>query len=166
MTTGKIRSAIVPGSFDPMTVGHRDILYRASRLYDRVYLALLINPSKDYLFDLETRLQIAKCAASDIPNASVVHSDGLLVELAKELGCEAIVKGIRNGTDLDYEMKMARWNKEKAPEIETVFLPCGEGLDEVSSTLVRSLLEKNELEKAAWLLPDGALDIIKARGYK
>lgn len=166
MQNKKIRRAIVPGSFDPMTLGHKDILQRAASLYDEVYLGLLINPSKKYLFDLETRILIAKCAASDIPNASVVHSDGLLVELARELGCEAIVKGIRNKEDLDYEIRMARINKELAPEIETVFLPCGEGLGEISSTLVRSLLEKNELDGAEKLLPAGALDIIKARGYK
>ncbi|MBQ8207126.1 MAG: pantetheine-phosphate adenylyltransferase [Clostridia bacterium] len=162
----KLRRAIVPGSFDPMTVGHEDILKRASKLYDEVYLALLINPSKKYLFDLETRILIAECAAKDIPNAKVVHSDGMLADLARELGCEAIIKGARNEKDFTYEMKMALYNRALAPEIETFLLPCDDKLGEISSTLVRSLLEKGEYEKANALLPKGALDIILKRGYK
>ena len=165
-SVGKQRAAIVPGSFDPMTLGHRAILLRASALYDRIYLALLINPSKKYLFDLETRIEIAETAVRDIPNAEVVHSDGMLFSLARELGCEAIIKGVRNEADFSYEMKMALYNKEKAPEIETLFLPCGDDMENVSSTLVRSLLAQGRTEEAEKLLPHGAIDIIIKRGYK
>lgn len=161
----KGRFAIVPGSFDPITVGHIDILKRAAALYDRVYLALLINPDKEYLFDTETRIEIARLAISGIPNAEVVYSEGMLVDLARALGCSAIVKGVRNETDFAYEMKMALYNKELAPEIETVFLPCDDKLAEISSTLVRSLLSEGKEDEAEKILPRGAIDIIKKRGF-
>ena len=161
----KGRIAIVPGSFDPITAGHMDILKRAAALYDKVYLALLINPDKKYLFDTETRIEIAKLAISDIPNAEVVYSDGMLYTLARELSCTAIVKGIRNETDFAYEMKMALYNRELAPEIETVFLPCDDKLAEISSTLVRSLLSEGKEDEAEKILPRGAIDIIKKRGF-
>lgn len=165
MDNKKSRIAIVPGSFDPITVGHIDILCRTAALYDKVYLALLVNPEKKYLFDTETRIEIAKLACSDIPNVEVVYSDGMLYSLARELGCSAIVKGIRNETDFAYEMKMALYNRELAPEIETLFLPCDEKNADISSTLVRSLISEGKEDEAAKLLPRGAIDIIKKRGF-
>ena len=159
------RIAIVPGSFDPITIGHIDILKRASNIYDKVYLALLINPDKEYLFDTETRIEIARLAISDIPNAEVVYSDGMLYALARELSCRAIIKGVRNETDFVYEMKMARYNKELAPEIETIFLPCDDKMAEISSTLVRSLISEGKENEAEKILPRGTIDIIKKRGF-
>ncbi len=165
MGDNKYRIAIVPGSFDPITVGHIDILRRTAALYDKVYLALLINPGKKYLFDTETRIEIAHLAASDIPNAEVVYSDGMLYALARELSCSVIVKGVRNETDFAYEMKMALYNRELAPEIETVFLPCDEKNADISSTLVRNLLAEGKEDEAAKILPQGAIEIIKKRGF-
>ena len=165
ITDKKMRFAIVPGSFDPITVGHIDVLKRAAALYDKVYLALLINPDKSYLFDTETRIEIAKLAISDIKNAEVVYSEGMLYSLARELGCTAIIKGVRNGTDFAYEMKMALYNKEHAPEIETLLLPCNDNLSEVSSSLVRSLIAEGKENEAEKILPHGAIDIIKKRGF-
>ncbi len=160
-TEKKLHRAIVPGSFDPMTLGHLDVLRRVAALYDEIYLALLINPNKEYLFDLETRFSIAQIGCADIENVRVVHDDGMLVDLARKLGCGAIIKGVRNSTDFEYEMKMAFFNRELAPEIETLFLPCSDGLGEVSSTRVRCLLEKGDLAEAEKLLPNGAIDIIR-----
>ncbi len=165
MDERKARIAIVPGSFDPITVGHIDILKRATALYDKVYLALLINPDKEYLFDTQTRIEIAKLAISDIPNAEVVYSDGMLYALARELSCSAIIKGVRNEIDFAYEMKMALYNRELAPEIETLFLPCDDNMAEISSTLVRSLISEGKESEAEKILPHGAIDIIKKRGF-
>lgn len=163
----RIRKAIVPGSFDPMTVGHLDILRRTAAVFDCVYLALMVNPNKNYLFDAETRLEIARCAAEIFPNVNVVYDEGMLVDLAKKLDCDAIVKGIRNGEDLVYEIKMAEYNRNAENGIETLFLPCTDPkLENVSSTLVRRLLEDGDIKGACALLPSGAIDIIKKRGYK
>ncbi len=156
----KLRSAIVPGSFDPITLGHLDIVRRAAALYDRVYLALLINPEKSYLFDLDTRVRMAEVSCADIPNVSVISDDGLLVELAKRLGCEAIIKGVRDENDFKYEMDMALYNRELAPNIETLFLPCDKRLADVSSTRVRELIESGDREGAAELLCVDAVKII------
>ena len=156
----KLRSAMVPGSFDPITLGHLDIVRRAAALYDRVYLALLINPEKSYLFDLDTRVRMAEVSCADIPNVSVISDDGLLAELAKRLGCEAIIKGVRNDRDYEYEMKMALYNRELAPDIETLLLPCDKGLADISSTRVRELIEAGDREGAAKLLHTDAVKII------
>lgn len=154
------RYAIVPGSFDPMTLGHLNILRRASELYDQVYLAILINPSKKYLFDLETRKKIAEEACATIPNVTVVSDDGLLVDLARKLECSVIIKGTRDEKDFIYEKQMAIYNKNLAPEIETLFLPCNSDLFDVSSTKVRALLSAGDYENAQKFLPQGAIEII------
>ncbi|MBE6537848.1 MAG: pantetheine-phosphate adenylyltransferase [Ruminococcaceae bacterium] len=156
----KLRSAIVPGSFDPITLGHLDVVRRAAILYDRVYLALLINPEKSYFFDLDTRVRMAEMSCADIPNVSVVSDSGLLVDLAKRLGCEAIIKGVRDENDFKYEMKMALCNRELAPDIETLLLPCDKRLADVSSTRVRELIEAGDRDGAAKLLHTDAVKII------
>lgn len=153
--------AILPGSYDPVTKGHIDILRRASELYDKVYLALLINPDKSYLFDMETRVKLAEIACRDIKNAVVVSDTGMLVELASRLGCDTIIKGIRDGRDLAYEVDMARRNRALAPDIETLFMPASEEYSHISSTEVRRLLFDGNFDEAKKLLPDGTLDIIK-----
>ena len=94
--------AIVPGSFDPITYGHIDIATRAAELYDKVYLAAMINDQKKYTFSIEERERIARAALCDIPNISVISSSGMLWKLAEELSADAIVKGYRNQTDYDY----------------------------------------------------------------
>lgn len=162
----KLASAIFPGSFDPFTIGHEDILKRASETFEVVYLALMINPEKSYFFDVETRLAIAEGAAKKYPNVKVIYDESMLFSLAQRLCCSAIVKGVRNAEDLDYEIKMARYNKEHGG-IETLLLPClDEELGKISSTYVRSLLKANELEKAASLMPCEAAKIIVQRGFK
>ncbi|MBR4295517.1 MAG: pantetheine-phosphate adenylyltransferase [Clostridia bacterium] len=154
------RYAIVPGSFDPMTIGHLDILRRASELYDKVYLAILINPSKDYLFNLETRKKIAEKACADMQNVTVIDDGGLLVDLARKLECSVIIKGVRDEKDFIYEKQMAAYNKNLAPEIETLLLPCHCDLLGVSSTKVRELLSVGDYENAKKILPCGTIEII------
>ena len=134
--------AILPGSYDPITKGHVDILRRASKLYDKVYLALLINPDKNYLFDMETRVKLAKIACRGIKNAVVMSDTGLLVNLAAKLECKTIIKGIRDGRDLTYEVDMANKNRALAPDIETLFMPANEEYSCVSSTEVSRLLSE------------------------
>ena len=120
------RIAIVPGSFDPITIGHVDIVRRASQMYDEVVVAVMINREKRYLFTMEQRKRLAEAAVLDIPNVSVISSEGMLWKLAKDLGACALVKGYRNETDLAYEQTMAEYNREHNPDAETILLPADE----------------------------------------
>ena len=102
-----MRIAIVPGSFDPMTLGHLDIIKRAADLYDRVIVAVMINDSKRYTFSMEERTEIARLTCKDIENVEVISDAGLLADLAKRVGACAIVKGVRDEKDYEYEKEMA-----------------------------------------------------------
>lgn len=140
--------AVVPGSFDPITFGHIDIIKRASAQYDIVYIAVMINEQKKYLFNIEERERIAREAVKNISNAVVISSTGMLWCLAKELSADAIVKGYRNQVDYDYEMKMAEYNTAHNPDAPTVLLQANNELENISSTTVRKILsEGNTLEK-------------------
>ena len=157
--TNTHRIAIVPGSFDPITNGHVDIIRRATELYDKVYVAVMINDQKTYKFSLEQREAIAKAALEGVERVEVISSRGWLWELAKNLGACAIVKGYRNNTDFEYEMKMAEYNKAHNPEAETILLKADENLVGLSSTLVRDkMLQGGDLDG---LLPQKAIKLIK-----
>ena len=129
--------AIVPGSFDPMTVGHINIIERAAKLFDKVYVAVMINNTKEYMFTREQRTDIARLSVEHLPNVEVIFDDGMLWELALRLDANVIVKGIRDYKDYQYEFEMAQFNFKKNPNAQTVFLPCDEGAREISSTAVR-----------------------------
>ena len=133
----KYKVGIVPGSFDPITNGHINIIRRAARLCEKVYVAVMINDQKKYLFTLEERRKIAEAACSDIKNAEVISSGGMLWMLARDLDAQAIIKGVRNETDRAYELEMAKYNSEHYPKAETVLLDAAEELCDLSSTLVR-----------------------------
>ena len=150
--------AIVPGSFDPITNGHLFVIREAAKLYDKVFVAVMINANKQYTFTLEERTKIAKAATLDIPQVEVISSSGWLYELAKLLDADAIVKGYRNDIDLKYEQEMAEFNKAHAPNTDTVLIKAPEGLSLVSSTLVREKMINNE--DISDLLPKEALDVI------
>ena len=132
-----MKIAIVPGSFDPMTVGHINIIERAARLFDRVFVAVMINDTKSYMFTREQRTEIARLSCAHIENAEVIFDDGMLAELALRLDADAIVKGIRDDKDYLYEFEMAQFNYKRNPKAQTVFLPCEEGARDISSTVVR-----------------------------
>lgn len=151
--------AIVPGSFDPITNGHIFVVKEAAKLYDKVFVAVMINSDKQYKFTLEERKSIAESALKDIPNVEVISSDGWLYELANSLNADAIVKGYRNNVDLEYENKMAEFNRQHAPNTETVLIQSPSELSFVSSTLVREQL-KNNLDIAE-LLPIEAIEEIE-----
>ena len=129
--------AIVPGSFDPMTVGHINIIERAAKLFDKVYVAVMINNTKEYMFTREQRTEIARLSVEHLSNVEVIFDDGMLWELALHLDANVIVKGIRDYKDYQYEFEMAQFNFKKNPNAQTVFFPCDEGAREISSTAVR-----------------------------
>lgn len=131
--------AIYPGTFDPITNGHVDIMLRASELFETTYLAVADSTSKQTLFSLDERMALAKEALAHIPHVEVIHFDGLVTDLARDLKAKAIIRGIRAVSDFDYEFQMAGMNRQLLPGIETVFLTPAEQLSYISSSLVREI---------------------------
>jgi pantetheine-phosphate adenylyltransferase len=116
-------SAVYPGSFDPITYGHVDIANRASAIFDKVYVAMVYTkPSKSLLFTTEERIKLCKGALLHLPNVEVISYTGLTVELSRRLGANVMVRGLRMGSDFDYECEMALNNQKLAPDIDTMYL--------------------------------------------
>ena len=136
--------AIIPGSFDPMTLGHLALCRRIASCYDEVVVAVMINPDKHYWFDMETRVRIAEATVAELPNVRVIADGGMLIDLYDRLGADAVCKGYRNEVDYGYEMKMAEWNRAHNPRFHTELLPSEQKYAEHSSTRVREALEAGE----------------------
>ena len=134
-----MRIAICPGSFDPITNGHLDIIRRASKLFDHVEVAVLQNSSKKCVFSVEERVEMIRDCIGELPNVSASSFDGLLVDYAKKIGATAIVKGLRAVSDFDYEFQMALFNKEINAEVETIFLTNSPEQMYLSSSVVREM---------------------------
>lgn len=131
--------AIYPGSFDPITNGHLDLIERASKLVDTLIVGILRNESKSPLFSVEERMELVR-SSLDLPNVEVESFDGLLVDYAAHRGATAIVRGIRAISDYEYELQMALMNRRLRPEIETIFLMAGEAYSFISSRLVKEVI--------------------------
>ena len=137
-----MKLAVIPGSFDPVTLGHVDIIRRAAVLFDKVVVAAMINAEKQYRFTAEERIAFLKDAVADLPNVTVDYSEEMLYAYVTRLGACAIVKGIRNGKDSEYEMWMAEYNREHAPTCDTLLLPADKSLSEVSSTAIKRMAQE------------------------
>jgi pantetheine-phosphate adenylyltransferase len=133
------RTALCPGTFDPVTNGHVDIIQRASRCFDAVVVAVLANPSKDPLFGVEDRVAMLKEAVSDIAGVEVASFSGLLVDYAKARGIGVVVKGLRGEGDFDIELKMAQMNQHLTG-VETFFLPTNPQWSFISSSLIKEVV--------------------------
>ena len=131
--------AVCPGSFDPVTLGHIDIIERAARTFDEVVVAVLTNPRKAPLFTVEERLEMLREATKHIPNVTVAAAGGLLVDFAREQGCRVIVKGLRPIQDFEYEWQMGAVNRQLDDNIETCFLMSRIEYAHLSSSIVREL---------------------------
>jgi pantetheine-phosphate adenylyltransferase len=131
--------ALYPGTFDPITLGHEDIVRRTSRMFDTVIIAVARAHHKKTMFSLEQRLEMTRQAMSDCPNVKVETFDGLVIEFAKKLNAKTMVRGIRSMTDFDYEFQLAGMNRRLAPAIDTVFLNTLDVYQCISSTLVREI---------------------------
>ena len=134
-----MRRAVYPGSFDPVTLGHLDIIGRAARLVDELIVGVLVNSAKTPLFSVEERVNILKKAAKDIPNVVIKPFDGLSVNFAKENGAQVIVRGLRAVTDFEYELQMAQTNRIMAEDIDTLFLTTNLKYAYLSSTTVKEV---------------------------
>ena len=154
--------ALIPGSFDPMTLGHLNIVKRALEEYDRVTVAVMINESKQYAHTIEERAEMARLTVADLARVQVVTDRGMLVDLFDRIGADAIVKGVRNAKDRVYEEEMAAYNLAANPRAKTVLYEADPAFDDLSSTAVRELLKKGKRPEG--LLAPAVLDYLAARG--
>lgn len=132
--------AIYPGSFDPITHGHRDVIARGSKLVDKLVVSVLRNEAKQPLFTVEERVEMLREVVSPYPNVEVASFNGLLVDFAREQGASVIYRGIRAISDYEHELQMALMNRRLEPSIETVFLMAGEQYSFISSRLVKEVI--------------------------
>ena len=155
-----MRRAVCPGSFDPVTHGHLDIVERAAALFDEVVVAVGANRSKNRLFEPEERIAMVQEMTAGLDNVTVSGFDGLIVDFCREVGAVAIVKGLRGSVDYEYELPMAQMNSHLA-RIETVFLPGAVGNAFVSSSLVKEVCALGG--DITGLVPDAVRDRLVAR---
>ena len=151
-------SVIVPGSYDPVTNGHLDVIRRAAEENDEVYAVIFVNPEKEYKFSLDDRVRMLILATDDIPNVLVSYSNGLVIDYMRDHGIERIVKGYRNDADLEYERRQAEYNL-RFGGYETELKKCRDGYENISSTEVRKRLDSGE--NIDGLLPSSVAEYIR-----
>ena len=134
-----MNKAVYPGTFDPITRGHEDLVRRASRIFDSVIVAVADSASKKPFFDIEERVDMAKAVLSDYGNVSVVSFSGLLMDFVRERNAKVILRGLRAVSDFEYEFQMAGMNRNLYPEVETLFLTPSEQYMFISATIVREI---------------------------
>lgn len=132
-------TAIYPGTFDPLTNGHTDLVERASKRFDRVIVAVAINPGKKPVFSLEERVDLAEQTLAEFGNVEVCGFEGLLVDVAKEKKADVILRGLRAVSDFEHEFQLASMNRKMQPDVETMFLTPSEQFSYISSSLVREI---------------------------
>ena len=131
--------AIYPGTFDPITNGHTDLVKRASKLFDKIIVAVAISPNKTPIFSLDERVSLAKQTLADINNVEVCGFDGLLVDVATQQGAQVIIRGLRAVSDFEHEFQLASMNRKMQPDVETLFLTPAEQYSYISASLVREI---------------------------
>ncbi|WP_241618243.1 pantetheine-phosphate adenylyltransferase [Rosenbergiella epipactidis] len=131
--------AIYPGTFDPLTLGHLDIIQRSAGLFERLIVAIALNPSKKPLFSLEERVALAKQATANLPNVEVIGFNSLLAQLAAQHRATVLIRGVRSVSDFDYERQLAQANQQLNPQLETIFMTPNEQYAFLSSTIVKEV---------------------------
>jgi len=131
--------AMYPGSFDPITLGHLDVIKRACRMVDELFVVVMINPLKKYFFTIDERMRLIREATKDLENVRVDSHEGLLVDYARSKGINVVIRGLRAITDFEYELQMANANRKLLPGLETVFFMTDEKYSFISSTLVKEV---------------------------
>ena len=153
--------ALYPGTFDPPTNGHIDLIQRGAKLFEHLTVAILNNPMKDPLFTVEERVEMLKESTATLTNVSVATFDGLMVEFARQQGASAVLRGIRAISDYEYEFQMALMNRRLAPEIETVFLQPAGRYSFVSSRMLKEVFAFGG--DVSGLVPPNVLKRLRAR---
>ena len=134
-----MKIAIYPGSFDPMTYGHLDIIERSAKMVDKLYVSVLINSAKNALFSIDERVSMIKEMTAHIPNVEVTSFEGLLVDYAKQMNASILVRGLRAVTDFEYELQIAQSNRMVNPDVDTIFLTTSLEYAYLSSTIVKEV---------------------------
>ena len=162
-------TALIPGSYNPITLGHLDVITRAAKIFDRVVVAVMTNDMhkyvpgvspKLYLFNEEERLTMARISCAHLENVEVMAAGGMLIDLVDRTEADVIVKGVRNQEDFCYEQEHALWNRAHNARAETVYLPADPACDGISSTLARDLLEAGK--SLDGILPEAVIQWINA----
>jgi pantetheine-phosphate adenylyltransferase len=133
------KMAVYPGTFDPLTLGHVDVVHRAARLFDRLILAVAVGARTDTLFSIKERMAMARSLAATMPNVEAVEFNGLLVDYVRKIGARVIIRGLRAFSDFEYEFQMALTNRKMAPDVEVLFMMPRESYSYISSSVVREI---------------------------
>lgn len=157
------KTGIYPGSFDPITLGHLDIIKRSSELFDTLIVAVLNNRTKNPLFSADDRVKMIESVTSDLNNIKVQTFEGLLVDFAKETGAHILVRGLRATSDFEYELQMAQTNRTMAPQIDTVFLTTDLKYAYLSSSIVKEVASFGG--DISHFLPESIIPLVKEK-YK
>ncbi len=133
------RLAVYAGSFDPVTLGHVDLIERASALFSDVVVAIGVHPTRSPLFSIDERMELVRPVAKDLPNVTIASFDSLLIDFCRKIGARVIVRGLRAATDFEYELQIAHANADLHPEVDTIFLPTRTKHGFLSASLVREI---------------------------
>ena len=158
-----MKTAIYPGSFDPVTLGHHDIIERSSKIFDRLIVGVLINSTKSPLFSVEERVNMLKNATAHLPNVEIMSFNGLLIDFVRQNQGGVIVRGLRAITDFEYELQLAQMNRVIAPEIDTLFLTTNLKYAYLSSSTVKEVAMYGG-DISAFLHPDIAAKVREKYG--
>ncbi len=134
-----MRSGIFPGSFDPITLGHLDIIRRAAPLFDELIVAVAVNPAKNATFSVDQRMDMIQAVTRDLPNVKVAHFTGLLMDYASRQNAQAVVRGLRAVSDFEYEFQMAQLNRQLNPHVETLFMMTAPQYAYISASMAREI---------------------------
>ncbi|WZL74799.1 pantetheine-phosphate adenylyltransferase [Clostridiaceae bacterium 35-E11] len=156
-----MKIAVCPGSFDPVTNGHLDIIKRTSKMVDKLIVAVVHNPSKNPLFSIEERMELLRKVTADIPNIEVDCFTGLLMNYVEQNNIDVIVKGLRAVSDFEYEFQMALMNKKLKPEVETIFMMTNSEFSYLSSSLIKEIFRLKGC--ISGLVPDLVIEAMKEK---
>lgn len=157
------RIAVYPGSFDPITLGHLDVMKRASRLFDRLIVGIGVNIEKVPMFDAEERCDLIRRSAAHLPNLEIRTFEGLAVDFVKQCGSKVMVRGVRPITDIAAELTMMSANRRLAPEVETLFMIADGELAHVSSSLIKQIAALASDEALARFLPPYVVQAVRQK---
>ncbi len=157
------RIAVYPGSFDPITLGHLNVMERASRLFDRLIVGVGINIEKQPLFTPEERVELIRCATRNLPNIEIRTFSGLAVEFVRSCGSQVMIRGVRPITDIQAELTMMMANRRLAPDVETLFMVADGELAHVSSSLIKQIAPLAGEEELARFLPREVVRAVQAK---
>jgi pantetheine-phosphate adenylyltransferase len=158
-----MQTAVYPGSFDPITLGHQNVIERASRLFDRLIVGVGINIEKQAMFAVEERLNLIREATSYLPNIEILTFRGLAVEFVRHVGARVMIRGVRPITDIAAELTMMMANRRLAPDIETLFMIADGELAHVSSSLIKQIASVATEEELARFLPANVVRAVREK---